>query len=149
MRLSPSFRVAIYVLSLLLFVSGAVWLLADAMKNPFGEDIWPQIASNMLMIHGGAAMIALLFLGALFPVHIRRSWIAGRNRVTGGIMAGVLIILILTSFGLYYSGSEAFRHWLSNTHLVLGLALPVLLLVHIATGRSRRAAAARVLAEAG
>jgi hypothetical protein len=44
-------------------------------------------------------------------------------------------ILIVTAFGLYYLGSEMLRPWISDVHIAVGLALPLLLFVHVILGR--------------
>jgi heme A synthase len=94
------------------------------------------------MVHGGAAMVTLMLLGALVPLHLRRAWRARTNRVTGTVMATFNAVLIVTAFGLYYSGSDVVRLWISRGHYGLGLVLPVLFLVHVVWGR-------RATAEAG
>jgi hypothetical protein len=53
----------------------------------------------------------------------------------GLILLATNAILIATAFGLYYSGSETVRPWISWVHLLVGLALPLLLLFHIVSGR--------------
>jgi uncharacterized membrane protein YbjE (DUF340 family) len=139
-RIDPQFRWAIYAAFALLFGTGAVWLVADALKE--SDELWQQTAANLLMVHGGAAMVALMLLGALIPLHLRRAWHARKNRVTGTVMATFNVVLIVTAFGLYYSGSDVVRPWISRLHYGLGLALPVLFLVHVVSGR-------RATAEAG
>jgi hypothetical protein len=140
MRLEPSFRAGLYGTFALLFVSGAGWFVADKLKDTADGEFWQQLAAALLMIHGGTAMIALLFLGALAPIHIRRWWRAGRNRVTGAAMVAGNAVLTVTAFGLYYAGSETLRPWIGNIHLALGLALPALFLAHVwiaARGKAR------------
>jgi len=133
-RLEPPFRYAVYSAFAVLFASGAGWLVADQLKEaPDGED-WQEAASYLLMLHGGAAMVALMLLGALFPLHIGRAWRAKKNRVTGIVMIVFNAVLIATAFGLYYLGSEAIRPWASDIHIAFGLSLPVLLLVHVKIG---------------
>jgi len=90
------------------------------------------------MLHGGAAMLALLLLGALGPLHVRAAWRRGRNRATGVAMLVVNGALIATAFGLYYLGSKAVRDWTSTLHIGLGLGLPILLLAHVLWGRTTR-----------
>ena len=138
MRLEPLFRRGIYIVFAVLFVTGAAWLAADAMKDGASGERWQAIAANLLMVHGGAAMAVLLLLGALVPLHVERGWRARRNRVTGATMVTFNAALILTAFGLYYFGSETLRPWASELHIGVGLALPVLLVVHIAVGRRSR-----------
>ena len=49
-------------------------------------------------------------------------------------------ILTLTGYGLYYAGGEKLRAWTSLIHLWLGLALPIIIALHVWLGhRSRRA----------
>jgi hypothetical protein len=137
-RLEPRYRGALYAAFAVLTISGAVWLLADWRKNPLEPDVWQEIAPVMLMLHGGAAMVALLLLGALVPLHVRRAWRSGRNRLTGPVMIAVNTVLIATAFGLYYAGSETLRPWVSDLHIVVGIVLPPALLVHVWLGRRTR-----------
>jgi hypothetical protein len=133
LRIDPQFRWAIYIAFAVLFLTGAVWLVADALKE--SDEIWQQTAANLLMVHGGVAMLALMLIGALVPMHLRRAWSARKNRITGTVMATFNAVLIITAFGLYYSGSDVVRPWISRLHYGLGLALPVLFLVHVVSGR--------------
>ncbi|MEK9280563.1 MULTISPECIES: hypothetical protein [unclassified Bradyrhizobium] len=135
MRLRTSFRYSLYAAFAALFLTGAGWLAADWQKDVAGDDIWQQIAANMLMVHGGIAMLALLLLGALVPVHLRRSWRGGKNLVSGSVMAAFNAVLIATAFGLYYLGSEAVRPWMSWIHLGTGFSLALMLPLHIWLGR--------------
>ncbi len=135
MRLKPSFRYAIYAAFAVLFLTGAGWFIADWQKDISSDEIWQQIAANMLMVHGGAAMLALLMIGALIPLHLLRSWRARKNRVTGSVMAAFNAVLIVTAFGLYYLGSEAVRPWMSWIHIGAGLLLALMFPLHIVLGR--------------
>jgi hypothetical protein len=137
-RLEPRFRAALYAVFAVLTVTGAVWLVADWRKDPLEPDVWQEIAPRMLMLHGGAAMVCLLLLGALVPLHVRRAWRSGRNRLTGPIMMTVNAVLIVTAFGLYYAGSETLRPWASDLHIAVGIILPLALLVHVWLGRRAR-----------
>jgi hypothetical protein len=138
LRLSPRFRLAFGGVFGALFVTGAAWLVADRLKDGPAGEIWQQIAANLLMLHGGAAMMALLLLGALFSLHAEPAWRDRKNRTTGAIMVAVNTILIATAFGLYYAGLELLRPWLSWAHIIAGFLLPALLFVHIVTGKRSR-----------
>ena len=135
MRLKTSFRYSIYAAFAVLVLTGACWLVADWQKNLSSDEIWQQIAANLLMVHGGVAMLALLLLGALIPVHLLRAWRSRKNRVSGSVMATVSALLIATAFGLYYLGSEAVRPWMSWIHLAAGISLALWFPVHIMLGR--------------
>jgi hypothetical protein len=135
LRLDRSFRYGLFAALGVLFLTGAVWLAADQLKDAPDGETWQAVAANLLMVHGGTAMVALLLLGALFPLHVRLSWRAQRNRITGVIMLIAGVTLIATAFGLYYFGSEALRPATSWIHTIVGLALPIFVLVHILCGR--------------
>jgi hypothetical protein len=138
LRLKSSFRYAIYAVVAVLTLTGAAWFVADWQKDLSATDeIWQQIAANMLMLHGGAAMLALLLLGALIPVHLSRAWRARKNRFSGSLMATLNAALILTAFALYYLGSETLRPWISWTHIAAGSALALWLPLHIWLGRRK------------
>jgi len=135
LRLDFSFRYSIYGVFAVLFLTGAAWFVADGLKDSSNGEMWQAVSANLLMLHGGAAMMALMALGALIPIHVLKAWRVKKNRVTGTVIASLNGILIVTAFGLYYLGSEVFRPWLSGIHLALGSALPVFLGVHIYWGR--------------
>ena len=138
LRLNPSLLGAIYALFTTLLASGAVWLVADALKDGDGGETWQAVAANLLMIHGGASMATLVILGALYPLHMRLGWRANRNRVSGSVMVMINGLLTVTAFGLYYSGAELLRAWTGYIHIAVGLALPVLAGLHILLGRRSR-----------
>jgi hypothetical protein len=137
LRLNSRFRFAIYAAVAVLFLTGIGWFAADWQKEGVNGETWQQIAVYLLMLHGGGAMITLLLLGALIPVHVLRSWRRGKNRVMGSVMIALNAVLIVTAFGLYYLGSETVRPWMSWVHLVFGASLPGLLAFHIALGRRK------------
>jgi cation transport ATPase len=138
MRLKNAFRYGLYAIFTLLFASGAVWLYADQMKNNASNDteMWQQAAAYMLTLHGGAAMVTLMLLGALCPMHVQRAWRAKKNRATGIASLVMYGLLIGTAFGLYYLGSEAVRPWISTIHIAFGLAVPAVIAAHIMVGRA-------------
>jgi len=121
-----------------LFLTGAGWLVADWQKDISGDEIWQQAIAYLLMVHGGAAMVTLLLLGALVPLHLRRGWRSRKNRVSGSVMVTFNAVLIMTAFGLYYLGSETLRPWMSWMHIAAGVCLSLSFPVHILMGRRER-----------
>ena len=137
LRLERWHRRCVYFSSAALFLSGAAWLLARHFLRPvgqFGETIHP-LEPWAMKLHGGAAMLMLFFLGSLMNAHIRRALKAGRNLATGWGMIVSMLVLILSGFGLYYVAGESDRPLWSVLHWVVGLAMAVLLVVHIVAGR--------------
>jgi len=84
-------------------------------------------------------MAVLVLIGMLINGHVRFAWRARRNRANGAVFLSVFAVLTVTGYGLYYAGGEILREWTSWIHLVVGLALPILLLIHIFLGRRTRA----------
>ena len=135
MRFSRIYRWIAFLVIVALLVSGVAWIAADQLKlGPDGE-YWQRWTATLLMVHGSAAMVALLVLGALIEAHMRRAWRARRNRATGVVMLLINACLIVSACALYYNGIEALRPWISNAHIGFGLAMPVLILVHVWIGR--------------
>jgi hypothetical protein len=135
LRLKPSFRFAIYAAFGVLFLTGAGWLVADWQKDISTDEIWQQSVAYLLMVHGGAAMVTLLLLGALIPVHVMRAWRSRKNRVSGSGMVTFNAVLIVTAFGLYYLGSETLRPWMSWIHIGAGFSSSLLFPLHVFLGR--------------
>ncbi|MEO7934425.1 MAG: DUF4405 domain-containing protein [Chthoniobacterales bacterium] len=92
----------------------------------------------ILRAHGAAAFAMLVLLGTLLPIHVKRSWKAGKNQFTGSVMLTFNFLLVLTGYGLYYAGNERLRGLTSWLHWWLGLTFPVALVWHIYAGRLSR-----------
>ena len=135
LQLDDRFRWGLYAIFSVLFVTGAVWLIADSQKDDASSEFWQAVSATLLMIHGGAAMVVLVLLGVLIPIHIRRAWLSRKNRLMGTVMAAANVMLVVTAFGLYYAGSDVLRAWSSDGHIAIGLAFPILIFVHVLTGR--------------
>lgn len=130
-------RRAVYGAVGLLVVSGLLWLAAHYFMRPVGEfgAVIHPLEPWSMKLHGAAAMASLWLLGALLQVHIRRALLARRNLLAGWSMIAVFAALVVTGYALYYIAGEDSRPWWSTSHWLLGLLLPVLLLVHVVTGR--------------
>ncbi len=140
LRLRPRLRATFYAVFAVLFASGAGWWVAHTwlLSADDGATASNAIEPWLLKVHGAAAMAALLVLGALYPVHIARSWRTRRNRGWGIGLVVACLVLILTGYLLYYAGGEIVRDAAASIHLWLGVALPIILGVHIWRGRATR-----------
>ena len=130
-RLNRPFKAAVYLSFAALLATGAAWLYAQGRLEDQGGETLPRL---LMKIHGGAAMVALIVLGAL-TAHIRRGWKADKNRLSGALLIAVNAFLIVTGYGLYYAGGETLREWLSRWHAWIGLGSGVLLPAHVIAGR--------------
>lgn len=139
-RLSRTHEWAVYVVLALSFVSGAVWAWLHhfgRVTSEFGvvahpTELWMQ------KLHGVAAMLVLVLLGTLLLSHMLRAWRARRNRRTGMLLVITFGILISTGYALYYVGNEQLRAWASWGHLWVGLALPLIVALHVWRGKQSR-----------
>lgn len=83
-------------------------------------------------------MLALVVVGTLIPLHIKRGWRARLNRPNGILLIGFVLSLTLSGYALYYSGSDMLRNNASTIHTALGFLFPAVLLWHIVSGRRSR-----------
>ncbi len=129
----------VYVSVGLLTVTGAAWLLFDSygsVEGEFGPEKSPFLPW-LLMSHGVLAYVFAVVAAMLVPVHIRLGWNALRNRVSGLVVIAVSLLLTATGLLLYYASAEALRDVASASHWITGLALPLLLFIHVARGKSQ------------
>src|SRR5262250_2874423 len=87
-RLSVRFRVTLYSIVAVLFVTGVAWIALD-------RAVWPETSTYLLRLHGGAAMVMLVLLGALLPLHMRIAWRRRRNRASGLVMVVANAVLVV------------------------------------------------------
>lgn len=139
-RIGAVLRGWLYGVFGLLFFTGVGWMLLHALARTEGEfGSQPHPAESWsLRLHGAGAMAVLVILGILLPLHVRRGWRAGGNRLTGVIMVGSCLILTLTGYALYYAGSDRQRDLAIWIHEAVGLGFPVLVGWHILWGRRSR-----------
>ena len=139
-HLSDRHRRWLYMLGILLFASGAGWLLSHyglrdealvSLGAPQPSELW------WLRLHGAALLGFLVAFGALLPVHIALGWRRRLNRTSGLALILIVAALTVTGYGLYYAVGDVFREWISLVHWSLGLISMGAILLHIAGKRSR------------
>lgn len=130
-RLSRPLKAVVYLAFGVLVLTGAVLMFPDYLPT---SDTWEKFPALSRKIHGGAAMLALLVLGAL-TAHVKRGWKAAQNRLSGVVLLALNGFLIATGYGLYYAAEEDFRTWLIRWHGWIGLGTVVLLPAHVVVGR--------------
>jgi hypothetical protein len=142
--LSRARRLGVYGVGIGLWLSGGLWLLFHYFVHvggPFGSSPHP-LEPWWLKLHGGFGFAGLWLLGLLWGAHIAYAWPQRRRRWSGGVLLGCMAWLVLSGYLLYYLGDEDLRAATSLLHWSLGLACPVVFLVHRLARRERAAAEA-------
>lgn len=129
-KLHPIQKWLTYVGLIGVAISGVWWSYLHDLTQSKAFDLM----HNLLIIHGATAFVSMLILGALMPQHMRMAWHAKRNRWSGGSMAAIALVIIVTGFGLYYAG-ENYRDPVKWVHLIVGLVSIIALILHIWFGR--------------
>ncbi len=137
MRLSGGQRLWVVWTAAFLFATGALWLVFHYFiraQGEFGPGPHP-LEHWWLRLHGAAAMLALVVVGSLLPIHVRRGWHQRRNLPLGVALVSAVLLLTVSGYALYYAGGEQARTWISLFHWIVGLASPMVMVWHMANGR--------------
>lgn len=140
LTITKKYRYFFYITLLISWVTGAgFWILRQFF---FSEgDFGPEshvLQYPLLQIHGFAAFIMLLCLGAIFSAHIPKTWAAKRSRTSGISILSSVIISILSAYSLYYLVSEDWHELLGNGHALVGILSPLILYIHVHFARKSR-----------
>ena len=115
-------------------ISGTLYLL--------GHEFQIQRAvigsSQVLSIHGIAAMLATLALGSALPFHIKAGIKSKRKLLSGISQLCFLCTLMMTGALLYY-GPEAIREEAILIHWIVGLFFLMIFVLHVINARVRQA----------
>ena len=106
------------------------------MEGDFGPEKHP-LEPWLIKAHGAGAFLSLIAFGYLMASHIPTGWKTKRSRKGGLTLVAVLSGMVITGYGLYYLGDEAWRSAAAWVHLALGFSFPFLLAAHIVSGRRR------------
>ena len=88
----------------------------------------------LLQLHGYSVPLFLVSFGSILAKHSATAWKGNKNRVSGAVMIGTCLTLILTGVFLYYVGSESIREGSRLVHLWTGLFLIALIPWHVIAG---------------
>jgi uncharacterized membrane protein len=122
----------VYAVALAVLVTGVAWIaLHAAPRNFLDQALSRQLQSQLLKLHGAAAMLALISFGGLLAAHVLPALKRPENRNAGITLLACAGILTLTGWGLYYVGDEELRGWASDLHVVIGVAAPLICAWHL------------------
>jgi O-antigen/teichoic acid export membrane protein len=139
LRLSHAARNTVLLGSLIVIVSGIAWmilgLLVDGLDYADPLHTWRHRA---LVLHGVAAYLLLWIMGRLSNLHQQGNWRAHRNRMNGLMLSMALGMLAISGLCLYYPPQEDWHTAISLLHQALGIALVLLLPLHLLSARALR-----------
>jgi len=139
LHLPSRLRWTFYATFTLLFASGLGWWIVHFTTGPEDDASIARTALPWLLkIHGAAAMLSLVVLGVLYPLHIARGLRTDRNRIWGFALVIATTLLIVTGYLLYYASAETLRTVASATHTWTGVGLPLVIALHVIFGRKSR-----------
>ena len=130
--MSGNQRWIIYTLTTALWLSGSLWLYLDQLakhRDPFGSERNPW-QSAMLTAHGVLAVAAIYLLGWVTARHIAYWWNLDRRRISGSFLSGVLGLLSISGFALFFLSDDRWQQYAAIVHDVLGVAVAMLVIPH-------------------
>lgn len=123
---------AILVLSGLLLIPAALEMRLE-WEVPWRLQGDAQIGAAAL--HALMSFLMVMVVGALWSVHMRAGWRHKRNHRSGVLMAGMMLMLLLSAVAIYYLADDALALDASLLHMAAGALLPPFLVYHIIRGR--------------
>jgi len=139
-RIPWSYRIWIFLFLLISWLTGIAFFVLNKwifVEGEFGPEKHPW-QYPVLRIHGAAAFLMMITYGYLLASHVPAGWKQKRQRRSGLILVCAQGFLILSAYGLYYLADEGFRVLVSYAHALVGVTFPLLLAVHIISGRHSR-----------
>jgi len=125
-----------------LFITGCL-LVPTTLNLKLEWDVPWRLSSeqhiSMAAAHATLSLLMAAIIGALWSIHMRAGWRRRKNHHSGLSLLIIMVLLGITAMGIYYFGDEQFSMLSSVTHMLMGIAIPVLLLVHVIYGRKSQA----------
>lgn len=138
-RLSPFARNTVLLCSLLVIASGIAWMVLGWLIDEHDyTDPLRTLRHRMLILHGITAFILVWMASRLSSLHQQGNWRAHRNRGNGLLLTAVLALLAISGLCIYYPPHEDWLATISQLHQALGIALALLLPLHLLAARALR-----------
>lgn len=103
-----------------------------------GIGLWWEKTHFWRVIHGWSIPPFLVIFGVIWRVHILRGWQLRKNVLSGAVVLLVFLLLTITGWAIYYSGSDQVQRASAEWHTGLGLAVSFILFLHVLLGWSIR-----------
>ncbi len=140
LRLSSRRKRALYAIFGGAWLTGILWLVFHyflSVEGEFGGEPHP-LEAWWLRLHGVFAFAALWLCGLLWAAHVRPALARPGRRLSGLLLLGMLAILAATGYLLYYAGDDSWRDTARWLHWLIGIALALVLGIHVMRARAQR-----------
>jgi hypothetical protein len=146
-RIRAPLRYTVYAVFGVLWFSGCLWMVLDqffARSGQFGVSPHPW-EPTVLLIHGVLAIIGTYLLGWISSRHALDAWLRAVRRWSGGSLAVVLALLVVSGFALFFLSEDKWQRFTAFAHETLGLGFTAFAVQHwfFAKRRDIRSAASR------
>jgi hypothetical protein len=131
LRLPNWQRITIYIVGMVVAVSGLLWLSITQLRDP--DDIfsvWLSVERTVRTVHGSIALAMLAIIGSVLPVHVRLGWRGKLNRISGTSLLATLALLALTGGALYYMADDTWRFVTIWMHQIVGVLSIAICIIH-------------------
>lgn len=138
-RLGPKVRMLVHATCWLAILTGLLWIVLGWKLDPNDfTDPLRDWRHWLLIMHGSSAYVLLWVTGSLLTLHQVGNWRAHRNRASGIVLTGTLLILAVSGLTLYYPPHEDWREAFSLLHQILGASVGLLIPAHVWAGKRSR-----------
>jgi hypothetical protein len=137
-------KTGLYASIAVLFLSGVCWLIVQwvpALLDESNEAIafsLPTYKRVAIQVHGAASIVALTLFGSLLIHHVPAGWRLATRRISGALNLLALLVLMITTVGIWYAQLGVVRDISACVHWGIGLGLPILIGVHRLNSQSRK-----------
>ena len=139
-KIPKKYRYFFYFFLCLCVISGSCfWLLQNfgMVEGDFGPESH-FLQYPMLQVHGFSAFMMLMSLGSIFSSHVTKTWSIDKAKKSGISLMSFFIFSTVSAYSLYYLVGEDCHSLLGNSHAIVGLSLPILLVIHVKVARKTR-----------
>ena len=129
-------RLSVYVVGVLLLVTGAAWLVLHYSVGAGAGELPHPLEALSMRLHGLAAFAGLFMLGVIAAAHVPQGWRLSRRhrwahqRRTGLALCALAAVLALSGYLLYYFAPETIRPTLGWAHTGFGVAMALAIALH-------------------
>jgi hypothetical protein len=131
-RMSRPQRIWVYAIVGTLWLTGIVWFFLDefgATRGEFGVTPHP-LEAPLLLLHGILAILSMYLFGWIVARHVSRWWAARQRRLSGGLLTGLLALLSVSGFALFFLVNDRSLQIATVIHDALGLAAVIFAVQH-------------------